>query len=571
MSSQVLASSQKNDKTQNIIRPTTKFHPPIWGDRFLHYNISEQELEYKEGQVEELKEVVRKEIFHGNNKRNIINVSKQLKLIDDVERLGLSYHFESEIEKKLQHIYEITTNNIDHQDQHYYYSNHDEDLHDVSIRFRLLRQHGFNISSNIFEKFKDESGKFKESLKSDIEGMLSLYEASYLSYVEENILDEALAFTTTNLKLVANKKEHPLSHEISLALYRPLRKTLVRLYARHYISIYEKQPSHNKVLLQFAKLDFNLLQSLHKKELSEISRWWKELDLANKLPFARNRIVELYLWILGVFHEPQFSLARKILIKAISMASVADDIYDAYGTFEELELLTEAILRWDISFIDKLSPDYLKTYYKVFLNSYEECEKDLKKEERYKLHYAKESMKKLIQAYFHEAQWLNQGHFPSFDEHLKVSFVSSGYPMLIETSFVGMQDVKTNQVFEWLSTQPKIFRACTIISRFMDDLVSRKFEQERNHVPSTVDCYMKQYGVSEQEACDELNKQVVNLWKEINQEFLRPTSMPSSILVRILNFTKVLDIIYKEGDGYTHVGKLVKDSVAALLIDPIPL
>nr|QLC36837.1 terpene synthase 25 [Cannabis sativa] len=547
---QVLASSQLSDKI--VSRPTTKFHPSIWGDRFLHYNISEQDLVCKQERIEELIQVVKKEILSSNH--------DQLKLIDNLQRLGLSHHFESEIEKLLEQL-SIGTH---HQNNN---------LHDVSLWFRLLRQSGFKVSSSVFEKFKDEKGNFKESLITHVPGLLSLYEASHLSYVGESILDEALAFTTTHLKaIVANSKDHPLSHQISIALHRPLRKTIERLHARFYISIYEKDASHDKVLLELAKLDFNLLQCFHKKELSEIVRWWKEHEFAKKFPFARDRIVELYFWILGVYYEPKYSQARKLLTKVIALTSITDDIYDAYGTIDELEILTQAMQRWDISYIDKLEPEYLKTYYKAMLDSYEEFEKELKKKEIYKLEYAKEEMKRMIRAYFEEARWLNQKYFPSLDEHLRVSYVTNcGNIMLIATSFVGMDDIVTNQTLQWLSNDPKIVKASTLLSRHMNDIASRKFEQERNHIPSTVECYMKQYGVSEEEAVEELNKRVVNYWKEINEDFIRPTAVPLPILIRVLNFTKVAELIYKEGDDqYTHVGKVLKKSIAALLIDPIP-
>ncbi|CBI31277.3 unnamed protein product, partial [Vitis vinifera] len=43
---------------------------------------------------------------------------------------------------------------------------------------------------------------------------------------------------------------------------------------------------HDKTLPELAKLDFNLVQSLHKEELSNLVRWWKELDFVTKLSFA---------------------------------------------------------------------------------------------------------------------------------------------------------------------------------------------------------------------------------------------------------------------------------------------
>lgn len=76
------------------------------------------------------------------------------------------------------------------------------------------------------------------------------------------------------------------------------------------------------------------------------NRWWKDLDVETKLPFVRDRIVECYFWILGVYFEPRYSLARRILTKVIAMASIVDDTYDAYGTFEELQLFTDAVDRF---------------------------------------------------------------------------------------------------------------------------------------------------------------------------------------------------------------------------------
>lgn len=52
---------------------------------------------------------------------------------------------------------------------------------------------------------------------------------------------------------------------------------------------------------------------------------------------------------MGVYFEPEYSPARRILTKVIAMTSVMDDIYDVYGTPEELELFTAAIERFDFA------------------------------------------------------------------------------------------------------------------------------------------------------------------------------------------------------------------------------
>ena len=125
----------------------------------------------------------------------------------------------------------------------------------------------------MFNKFKDEIGQFKESLTTDVKGMLAFYEATHLSVHGEDILDEALVFTTTHLKSTASGHiSNLLAAQVAGALKQPLRKGIPRLEARRYISIYEQDASHNKALLKLSKLDFNLVQLLHKEELADITR-----------------------------------------------------------------------------------------------------------------------------------------------------------------------------------------------------------------------------------------------------------------------------------------------------------
>lgn len=75
-------------------------------------------------------------------------------------------------------------------------------------------------------------------------------------------------------------------------------------------------------------------------------RWWKGLGLANKLSFSRDRLMECFFWSLGIAYEPQFSSLRKGLTKVTSFITLIDDIYDVYGTLDELELFTDAVERF---------------------------------------------------------------------------------------------------------------------------------------------------------------------------------------------------------------------------------
>ncbi|XP_029125459.1 probable terpene synthase 2 [Cajanus cajan] len=197
----------------------------------------------------------------------------------------------------------------------------------------------------VFNKFKDVTGCFSERLVNDVEGLLCLYEASHMMIHGEDILEEAMTFTSTYLEFIATQLSPSLAIQVNHSLRQALHKNLPRLEAHHYISTYEQDPSHNETLLNFAKLDFNKLQNLHRKEFGNICMWWKELDVRSKLPYVRDRIVECCFWILAIYFEPQYSQARKITTKVIAMLSIIDDTYDAYGTIDELEIFTKAIER----------------------------------------------------------------------------------------------------------------------------------------------------------------------------------------------------------------------------------
>ena len=104
--------------------------------------------------------------------------------------------------------------------------------------------------------------------------MLSLYEASFLGYEGEHILDEARAFTCFHLRNLLNEGRSGsiILEQVSHALELPLHRRIQRLEARWYIEAYGKRKDANRVLLEAAKLDFNIVQSTLQKDLQEMSR-----------------------------------------------------------------------------------------------------------------------------------------------------------------------------------------------------------------------------------------------------------------------------------------------------------
>lgn len=102
--------------------------------------------------------------------------------------------------------------------------------------------------------------------------MLSLYEASYLAFEGENLLDEAKAFTSMHLKDLKRDVTKSIEEQIIHALELPYHHRMQRLEARWYIEAYSKKEDANRALLELAKLDFNIVQSVHQRELQDMSR-----------------------------------------------------------------------------------------------------------------------------------------------------------------------------------------------------------------------------------------------------------------------------------------------------------
>ena len=109
-------------------------------------------------------------------------------------------------------------------------------------------------------------------LRHDAKGLLSLYEAAHLGIYGEKTLEEAKEFSVRHLKCLREEVDLTLVEQIKHSLEIPLHWKMPRLEARRYIDVYERVKGRSSVLLALAKLDFNVVQSVHQEEVKELSR-----------------------------------------------------------------------------------------------------------------------------------------------------------------------------------------------------------------------------------------------------------------------------------------------------------
>ncbi|URE19451.1 Myrcene synthase, chloroplastic [Musa troglodytarum] len=80
-------------------------------------------------------------------------------------------------------------------------------------------------------------------------------------------------FTTKHLKNLMEEVylEPPFREHVAHALEHPLNWRMERIETRWFIEACQRVATVNPLLLELAKLDFNLVQSIHKRELGKLS------------------------------------------------------------------------------------------------------------------------------------------------------------------------------------------------------------------------------------------------------------------------------------------------------------
>jgi hypothetical protein len=124
------------------------------------------------------------------------------------------------------------------------------------------------VYADVFLKFRDGHGDFASN---DVNSLLALYDAAHIRVHGEEILDDAIAFTKTRLRSIAEHVEPLLAEEVRCTLETPSCRRVERIEARRYISMYEKKTTRDKTILELAKLDFNILQIMYCEELKALT------------------------------------------------------------------------------------------------------------------------------------------------------------------------------------------------------------------------------------------------------------------------------------------------------------
>ncbi|XP_042509272.1 alpha-farnesene synthase-like [Macadamia integrifolia] len=301
--------------------------------------------------------------------------------------------------------------------------------------------------------------------------------------------------------------------------------------------------------------------------------WWKKEGLAETLSFARHRLVECFLWAVGTVFEPQYGFLRKWLTKIINLIIlIDDDIYDIYGSLDELEQFTDAVDRWDDKKIEHL-PDYMKICFLALYGTTNEISSGVQKDpNRNIITPLKKVWTDFCKALLVEAKWYNSGYSPSLEEYLDNAWISSSGAILLVHVHFALTQVMSDEEVGFQETDQDLVYYPSMIIRLCNDLGTSAAELERGDAPSSILCYMREAKVSEEIAREHIKGMIVNSWKKINEKCISHSShLPPMFLNLTYNIARVTHFFYQYEDGFGVQDRETRNNVLSLLVQPIEL
>ncbi|KAG5617133.1 hypothetical protein H5410_016957 [Solanum commersonii] len=543
---------------KNQIQPETKvssYKPNIW--KYDHLLSLTTQYSKKKYQIEA--EKLKEEVISCTFSKSDTPVAL-LELVDEIDKFGLTNYFDVQTKAALEKTIMCMKSSSS--------TKENKDLYATALCFRLLRQHGYYASQDMLKELFDSKGTKKMS---DIKTLLELLEGSYLSMDGENLLNDIRLFTTNNLmntSFTTNNKEN-------LSNYFPL-AWRVRWYdVRRHITMFAQQGNNNanQVLLNLAKLNFNIIQATHLKDLKDVISWWRDLDIVEDLFFTRDRIVECFYFAGGIGSKPEDGSIRKWVTKVFQLVLIIDDVFDIYGSLADARQFTHAINKWDPNEV-KCLPECIQICFRAMYDTVEEISVEIDDQQKGCCPSAfarlKQGWLNFCKAMLVEAKWYNEGHIPTLEEYLNNGWISSTVPLLSDYVIYGFTNNKiTNESLDSSKNFQEIIYHTSVIFRLCNDQGTSTAELERGDVASSIIGYMQQENVSEDVARSHIGSIILDSWKKINYHFNTLSMSHREIAKHVINIARMGHVMYQFGDGFGVQDGKTRDHILSNLMEPI--
>lgn len=370
-------------------------------------------------------------------------------MVHQLQRLGLSTHFPDQINEMLEHI-------------HREYNTYEPSktcglipatIYKSSLAFQLLRLQGYKVSARKFCWFLHDEYALKyieDNYEKFASTMYSLYRATNLMFESEEELQELRSFSRKLLAKSSNLSQSTgdglmlwphLQKKIKCELTTPWLARMDHLEHRHWIeatnkdsplwlgksSYYRISCLNDKDLLQLAKDNYELRQKVYQKELDELIRWSKMYGLMD-MGFAREKTTYCYFAVSSVTFLPHDSYVRLIVAKSAVLITVFDDYFDMEGALDELQILANAVKRWDNK--------GLKSHNRILFNALDNFVNEVANK-YFDLHgfdirnNLQNMWYEVVASWLTEATWSKTGQIPSMASYLDIGAISIAAHLIV--------------------------------------------------------------------------------------------------------------------------------------------
>lgn len=96
-------------------------------------------------------------------------------------------------------------------------------------------------------------------------------------------------------------------------------------------------------------------------------------------------------------------------------------------------------------------------------------------------------------------------------------------------------------------------------------------ELERGEAASSVVCYMRESGASEEGAHMHIHTLLNETWKKMNKDRMSESPFPKAFIETAMNLGRISECTYQYGDGHGAPDSTTKNRIQSLIIEPIAL
>ncbi|TVU29575.1 hypothetical protein EJB05_21149 [Eragrostis curvula] len=482
------------------------------------------------------------------------NMYSSLCLVDALEKMGISHHFSCEINSILDKTYRSWLQN----DQEMMV-----DMETCAMAFRILRAHGYAVSSDVCSHIVEES-RNHDSVQghlNDTKTLLELYKASHLRILEDEWnLGNIGSWSGKLLKQQSCSKRMSrlvMLQEVEYAIKMPFYSATVQIVehkrnVEHFVtkSIQMRKSAYmayhaTEDILALATKEFNSIRSLYQKEVECLERWVVEVRL-DQLKYVRLMPVDFWIFIASDIFPSELSEARVEWVKNAILTIAVDDFFDVGGSTEELENLVG---------VGFSSEDVEISFYAIYNTNNRIGAKAMEVQNRSVIGDIAELWVDFMRGQRTEAEWQRKGYIPTMEEYMPVSVMSLAYGPIPVPSLYLIGPELSDDMFRSSEFQD-MFKHTSVCARLLNDLHTYNKERRQGSYVNGVLLHAHRHSGSTSSASIEAAKEEIRKIIAISQrELLRlvlrdADGIPRQFREIWWNMRKGTHLFYLLGDGF---------------------